>query len=156
MSNINTIELYLTRAQYKKLEQHKPFQVTYQQLNSDRAADHHVEIQLDKKEMTKLNRNLRNGKGFRFNPTKIIGSGLFSSALNFGKKLASNPIVQNIGRQALNKGLQMAGNSNNSLISGAASLAGNAVNCSGIFDTGMSLLKNAAKSKTKSWKTGFQ
>ena len=90
MSN-NTIDLYSTTAQLKK-ENHKPFQVTHQQLNSDRPADHHDEIELPKPEMTKLNRNLKNGKGFRFNPSKIIGLGLFSRALNIGKKIASSKI----------------------------------------------------------------
>jgi hypothetical protein len=100
--------------------------------------------------MTKLNRNLRNGKGFRFNPNKIIGGGLLSSGLSLLKTAAKSKAVQNLGKQALSKGLQLAGNSNNSFISGAATLAGNAmpVNGSGIFDTGLSLLKNAAKSKT--------
>jgi hypothetical protein len=147
-NNSNTIELFLTNAQYKKLENHQPFQVSYQQLNQDRPADHHVEIELPKPELTKLNRNLRNGKGFRFNPNKIIGGGLLSSGLSLLKTAAKSKAVQNLGKQALSKGLQLAGNSNNSLISSAATLAGNAVNGSGIFDTGLSLLKNAAKSKT--------
>ena len=51
----NTIELYLTNAQHKKFSSQKPFQVTYQQLNGNKPADHHVEIVLEKKEMTKLN-----------------------------------------------------------------------------------------------------
>jgi len=146
MSTNNTVDLYLTTAQFKKLESQKPFQVTYQQLNGDKPADHRVEIQLEKKEMTKLNRNIRNQKGFRFNPSKIIGSGLFSNALNIGKKIASSKMAQNIAKQALNKGISMASNSNNSLISGAANTLGN-ITGTGIFDTAMSLGKKLAKSK---------
>jgi hypothetical protein len=143
----NTIDLYLTTAQFKKMESQKPFQVTFQQLNGDRPADHRVQIELEKKEMTKLNRNIRNQKGFRFNPTKIIGGGLFDTALNIGKKIASSKMAQNIAKQGLSKAVEYGKNSNNSLISGAANLAGNAVNGAGIFDTAMSLGKKLAKSK---------
>ena len=150
MSNNNTVDLYLTTAQFKKLESQKPFQVTYQQLNGDRPADHRVEIQLEKKEMTKLNRNIRNLKGFRFNPNKIIGSGLFNSGLSLLKKAASSKMVQDIAKkgatQALNKGISIAKNSNNSLVSGAANTLGN-ITGTGIFDTAMSLGKKLQKVK---------
>ena len=119
----NTVDLYLTTAQFKKMESQKPFQVTFQQLNGDRPADHRVQIELEKKEMTKLNRNIRNQKGFRFNPTKIIGSGLFSQALNIGRKIASSKMAQNIAKQGLSKAVEYGKNSNNSLISGAANAA---------------------------------
>ena len=46
----------------------------------------------------------------------------------------------------MSKGLALAANSNNSLIS-AANIAGNAVNGAGIFDTAVSLGKRLAKSK---------
>lgn len=51
------------------------------------------------------------------------GCGLFSSALSLGKQALQSKAVQNIGKQALSKGLQIAGNSNNAYISGAANLA---------------------------------
>ena len=146
MSNNNTVDLYLTTAQFKKLESQKPFQVTYQQLNGDRPADHRVEIQLEKKEMTKLNRNIRNLKGFRFNPNKIIGSGLFNSGLSLLKKAASSKMVQDIAKKGLSKAVEYGKNSNNTLISGAASLAGNTLGA-GIFDSALSLGKKLAKSK---------
>ena len=119
----HTIDLYLTNAQFKKMDNQKPFQVSFQQLNGNKPADHHVQIYLDKKEHTKLQRNLRSKKGFRFGPQKILGHGLFDSGLSLLKKAASNKMVQGIAKQALNKGLQMAGNSNNGLIAGAANLA---------------------------------
>ena len=56
-------------------------------------------------------------------------------------------LAKQAAKQALNKGISMAANSNNSLISGAANLAGNAVNGAGIFDTAMSLGKKLVKSK---------
>jgi hypothetical protein len=142
-----TIELYLTTAQFKKLESHKPFQVSFQQLNQNKPADHHVEIELPKPELTKLNRNLRNGKGFRFNPNKIIGSGLFSSGLSLLKTAAKSNLVKDLAKKGLSKAIQIGANSNNQYLAGAANLAGN-VTGAGIFDTGLSLLKNAAKSKT--------
>jgi hypothetical protein len=158
----HTIDLYLTNAQFKKMDNQKPFQVSFQQLNGNKPADHHVQIYLDKKEHTKLQRNLRSKKGFRFGPQRILGHGLFDTGLSLLKKAASNKMVQGIAKQALNKGLQMAGNSNNGLIAGAANLAKGAtggkvhrakiqalqdVEGSGIFDTGLSLLKIAASNK---------
>ena len=142
----NTVDLYLTTAQFKKLESQKPFQVTYQQLNHNRPADHRVQIELTKPEMTKLNRNIRNQKGFRFNPNKIVGSGLFNSGLSLLKKAASSKMVQDIAKkgatQALNKGISIAKNSNNSPISGAANTLG-----AGIFDSALNLGKKLAKSQ---------
>ena len=79
--------------------------------------------------MTKLNRNLRHGKGYRFIPAKIIGSGLFSSGLSLLKKAASSKMAQDLAKQAtkraLNKGISMAANLNNSLISSSANTLGN-------------------------------
>ena len=53
----------------------------------------------------------------------ITGTGIFDTALNVGRKLAKSRIAQDLGKQALNKGIPMAANSNNSLISGAANAA---------------------------------
>jgi len=49
------------------MDNQKPIQVSFQQLNGNKPADHHVQIYLDKKELTKLQRSLRK-KGFRFGP----------------------------------------------------------------------------------------
>lgn len=119
----HTIELYLTNSQFKKMDSNQPFQVSYQQLNGNKPADHHVEIHLEKKEFTKIQRNIRNKKGFRSSSKNIIGTGLFSTALSLGKQALASKTVQNLGKQALSKGIQLAGNSNNSFISGAANLA---------------------------------
>ena len=43
----HTIDLYLTNAQFKKMDNQKPFQVSFQQLNGNKPADHHVQIYLD-------------------------------------------------------------------------------------------------------------
>jgi hypothetical protein len=158
----HTIDLYLTNAQFKKMDNQKPFQVSFQQLNGNKPADHHVSISLEKKDYTKLQRNMRNKKGFRFSPQRITGHGLFDTGLSLLKKAASSKMVQGLAKQALSKGLEFAGNSNNGLLAGAANLAKGAVGgkChrakiralqdmegSGIFDTGLSLLKKAASSK---------
>jgi hypothetical protein len=89
-----TIELYLTNSQYKKMDSNQPFQVTYQQLNGNRPADHHVEIHLEKKDLTKLQRNMRNKKGFRFSPKNVLASGLLSSALSIGKQALQNKTLR--------------------------------------------------------------
>ena len=138
----NTVDLYLTTAQFNKMQSKRPFQVTHQQLNGDRPADHHVEIQLEKKELTRLNRNLRNGKGYRFNPNKIIGGGLFDTGLSLLKKAASSKMVQDIAKKGLSKAVEYGKNSNNSLISGAANTLGG-----GIFDSALNLGKKLAKSQ---------
>jgi hypothetical protein len=124
-----SVRLWLTSAQMDKYQNKQPFQCTFQQLNNNKKAAHFVQLTLEKKEFTKLQRNRRNEKGFRFKPDKIIGGmihsgdGFFSSALGAAKSLAGNQMVQQLGKQALQKGLSMAANSNNSLISGAANMA---------------------------------
>jgi hypothetical protein len=64
------------------------------------------------------------------------------------KTAAKSNIVKDLAKKGLSKAIQIGANSNNSIISQASNLANNAVNGAGIFDTGLSLLKNAAKSKT--------
>jgi hypothetical protein len=114
------VSLYLTKPQYSKFSTGKSFQVSYQQLNDPdhTHGDHHCEIHIPKKEYTKLQRNIRQQKGFRFKAEHILGGGLFDII----KKVASNPMVQQIGKTALQKGLSMASNSNNAYISGAANM----------------------------------
>ncbi len=123
------VSLFLTKVQYKKYANGEKFQVTYQQLNDDKQNDHHVELLLEKKEYTKLQRNLRQRKGFRFNPAKIVGgSGLFDSALALGKQALNNKTVQSLAKKGLSKGLQMvADKSNNSLVSGLVNTAQKAI-----------------------------
>ena len=60
------------------------------------------------------------------------------------KKAASSKMAQQAAKQALNKGLALAANSKNSLVSGAASLAGNAVNGAGIFNTALNIGKKCS------------
>jgi len=70
-------------SQYKKMDSGQPFQVTYQQLNGNRLADHHVEIHLEKKDFTKLQRNMRNKKGFRFSPKKCFRFGVIKQCVKY-------------------------------------------------------------------------
>ena len=79
----HTVELYLTNPQFKKMDSDKPFQVSFQQLNGNKPANHHVKFVLNKKEYTKLQRNIRNGKGFRFSPHKMNGNGFLDTGLSF-------------------------------------------------------------------------
>jgi len=72
-----------------------PFQLSYQQLvhPDHHGGDHHVELTLTKSEHTKLMRNIRNEKGYRFKSEHIHGGSLlrklkktFHKVVNVGKK----------------------------------------------------------------------
>ena len=62
--------------------------------------------------------------------------------MNIGKKIAKSKIAQDIGKQALSKGISMAANSNNSLIiSNAKSIGGKLVKGSLEAKTRMSQIR---------------
>jgi hypothetical protein len=55
----HVVDLYVTNNQWKNIQDGKTFQVTFQQRNKNKPADHHIEVLLNKKTYTKLQRNIR-------------------------------------------------------------------------------------------------
>jgi hypothetical protein len=66
----HSVEVYLTSQQYKKFEEKKLFQLSFAQLAhpDGHHRDHHCELHLTPAAHKKLLRNVKNEKGFRFNP----------------------------------------------------------------------------------------
>ena len=102
------IEVYLTPAQHKKLMMQQPFQLSAQQL---KAADKnigkkfHVELHLPKHHHTKLMRNVRADKGFRFNKDNIAGGDLLGEMWN-GVKSAASAVAQYVPADLIRQGVK--------------------------------------------------
>ena len=102
------IEVYLTPAQHKKLMMQQPFQLSAQQL---KAADKkvgkkfHVELHMPKHHHTKLMRNVRADKGFRFNKDNIAGGDLLGEMWN-GVKSAASAVAQYVPADLIRQGVK--------------------------------------------------
>ena len=55
----------------------------------------------------KLLKALHSGKGMVVRPEMVHGAGFLSGLSNIGKKLVENPAVREIGKKALDKGIEM-------------------------------------------------
>jgi hypothetical protein len=105
------IELYITQPQFKKFSNDKAFQASYQQINekSHSHGNHKVIIKLTKKGYSKLLRNIKNQKGYRFMPDQITGGSLLEKLKN-GVKSVGNFAKKYIKKDLINKGIDYAAN----------------------------------------------
>lgn len=102
---VRTLEIILTKHQYKKHLDNKPFQVSYNQLTGDpklktgvkKKDGSYVELEVNGNTYRKLQNAVRKQRGFRFQPHQIMGGSIFGSV----KGLLKNKAVRNIAKQGI-------------------------------------------------------
>ena len=83
-----SISVFLTTLQKKKLGLGQTFQLSAHQIKAD-SGKHDVDISMTTTDYKKLLQNVEKNKGFRFTADKIVGSGFFKDiAKTVGKKVA--------------------------------------------------------------------
>jgi len=97
---METVNLFLSVAQLRKMSAGKPFQLNHSQLKAAHGK-HHVAIHLNKRHYNKLLRNMHGDKGFRFTPEMIQGGSILDKA---GKAVSSikeavQPGIDEVGDQ---------------------------------------------------------
>ena len=91
-TGFHSLQVYLTKAQYNKLQRGVSFQLSSQQLHlpNDKST-HHVELHVDANLHRKHQHAVRNQKGLRFSPHEIKGGSLksiFKSVKKVANKVA--------------------------------------------------------------------
>jgi len=81
---METVNVFLSTAQLRKMNAGKPFQLSATQLHAGEGK-HHVAISLNKTHYNKLMRNVNHHKGFRFTPEIVQGGSLLSDFGNYVK-----------------------------------------------------------------------
>ena len=83
------VHINLTSAQVKKVSKGQGIQIPHHQLVSN-SGEHPVELNLDKKTINKINRNMVQGKGFRLpkGAVDIHGGNFLSTLKSIGSKIA--------------------------------------------------------------------
>lgn len=85
-----SVNIQLTTRQKSNMMKGKPIQLSHQQLMGEKAdAVHTMSIPLTKKGMTRMNRAMKTGKGFRINPKEHLGGDIFSDIGKSVKKGAT-------------------------------------------------------------------
>lgn len=80
-----SVNFHLTARQKANLAKNKPVQLSHQQLTGQKAdAIHQMSLPMTKKGFTKMEKAIKQGKGFRINPAEHLGGDIFSS---IGKSL---------------------------------------------------------------------
>ena len=102
-----SISVFLTSAQKKKLEEGKTFQLSSHQLQSGQGK-HHVEIHMSQKHHKEVLRNAAHNRGYRFSPDKVVGSGIFGSIVKGIAKAAAPAALDFIGNKTGNTGITNA------------------------------------------------
>jgi hypothetical protein len=95
-----TISVFLTTAQKKKLGLGKTFQLSAHQIQAG-SGKHNVEIQLSLKDYKKLVQNVGKNKGFRFTADKIVGSGLFGDIAKSVVKTVGKKVAKKVAEKGL-------------------------------------------------------
>ena len=73
---MDVIKVNLTAPQLRNFQNQKPFQLSHSQLSGNSKGNHAVEIHLNPPSLSKLLKNIQQGKGFRFSPNHIQGGSL--------------------------------------------------------------------------------
>lgn len=110
---MHSVRLILTDAQLRKMQSSTPFQLSHKQLSGGSQGKHEVTIQLPESDSRRLVSNVKNGKGFRFNPEKVKGGSVFgrrlkntfrkvkNTARDVGKFVVKN-VPKNLAKDAVN------------------------------------------------------
>lgn len=86
-----SVNFHLTARQKANLAKGKPVQLSHQQLTGQKAdAIHQMSLPMTKKGFTKMEKAIKQGKGFRINPSEYLGGDIFSSIGNKIKKSAND------------------------------------------------------------------
>ena len=107
MTEKNTIQLWLSTAQYNKYVNKKPFQLSFNQLQGAQNGTHEVELEFTKKEHNKIKRNVKHQKGYRVQPHNVEGGSLLRKIKNTFKKVGRF-ITNNVSQDGLNTAANLA------------------------------------------------
>ena len=93
-----SVNFQLTTRQKSNLMKNKPIQLSHQQLRGEKSdAVHTMSLPITKKGMTRMNKAIKEGKGFRINPRVHIGGDIFS---DIGKSVKKG--VNDVGNSLKN------------------------------------------------------
>jgi hypothetical protein len=99
-----TISVFLTTAQKKKMASGKTFQLSASALQAS-TGKHPVDIEMSTKNYKTLVNNVSKNKGYRFTADKIVGSGFFKDIGKAIAKKAAPVALDYIGKKSGQKGI---------------------------------------------------
>ena len=106
---MDVIKVNLTAPQLRNFQNQKPFQLSHSQLSGNSKGNHAVEIHLNPPSLSKLLKNIQQGKGFRFSTNHIVGGSFLGSiarsvgnhvkdaAIGVGKEVVKDKIKKMTG-----------------------------------------------------------
>ena len=108
-----TVDIHLNKTQYNKANKGLTFQLSHDQMQKHDEANATVQL-ASKSDLNRLNRNFKNGKGFRFSASSyqlhdmddMEGGNIFKKAGRAIRKTAKSAVKQ--GRQHANKNINLA------------------------------------------------
>ena len=103
-SNMEILHVYLSQPQKSKLARGKTIQLSAQQMSS--TSGEAVEIHMLRKHASAVRRAIKNGKAYRFNPTKIEMSGGKINLGHVGKVVGR--IARQVGHVIVKEGVKEA------------------------------------------------